>query len=139
MNQCNETPLEVIHDGISAGSKGYIWVHLTGEFNPVPKIILYEYQKAGHSDHPKGYYKNFTGFLMTDGLEQYHKLERNLKGVINANYMAHARPYFANAIKVLVRIGAIYDLVGALKDLIMEECLKERQASFKPLVEEFFG
>ena len=36
-----------------------------------------------------------------------------------------------------MRIGAIYDLEGALKDLTPEERLKERQASIKPLVEEF--
>ena len=98
---------------------------------------------------------NFDGVLMTDGLEQYHKLERDLAGVKNANCMAHARRHFANAIKAigksnpeaveasvaykaLVRIGAIYNLEGALKNLSAEERLKERQSSIKPLVEEFF-
>jgi len=42
------------------------------------------------------------------------------------------------AYKALVRIGAIYDLEGALKNLSAEERLKERQSSIKPLVEEFF-
>ena len=156
VNQCDETPLEVIYDGRPAGSKSYMWVHLTGELSPVPKIIIYEYQKTRHSAHPKEYYKDFTGFLMTDGLEQYHKLERDLEGVTNANCMAHARRHFVNAIKALgkgnqkavrssiaykalVRIGAIYDLEGALKDLTPEERFKERQASIKPLVEEFFA
>lgn len=156
VNQCDETPLEVIYDGRPAGSKSYMWVHLTGELSPVPKIIIYEYQKTRHSAHPKEYYKYFTGFLMTDGLEQYHKLERDLEGVTNANCMAHARRHFVNAIKALgkgnqkavrssiaykalVRIGAIYDLEGALKDLTPEERFKERQASIKPLVEEFFA
>ena len=88
--------------------------------------------------------------------EQYHKLERDLAGVKNANCMAHARRHFTNAIKAigksnpeaveasvaykaLVRIGAIYDLEGALKELTPEERLNERQASIKPLVEEFFA
>jgi hypothetical protein len=156
VNQCDETPLEVIHDGRPAGSKSYMWVHLTGELSPVPKIIVYEYQKTRHSDHPKEYYKDFKGVLMTDGLEQYHKLARETEGVINANCMAHARRHFANAIlaigkgnekairssiafKALTRIGAIYKLEEALKDLTPEERLKERQASIKPLVEEFFA
>lgn len=43
------------------------------------------------------------------------------------------------AYKALVRIGAIYDLEGSLKALSAEERLKERQASVKPLVEEFFS
>lgn len=156
VNQSDETPVDVIHDGRPAGSKSYMWVHITGELSPVPPIIVYEYQKTRHSDHPKAYYKDFDGVLVTDGLEQYHKLERDLAGVKNANCMAHARRHFTNAIKAigksnpeaveasvaykaLVRIGAIYDLEGALKELTPEERLNERQASIKPLVEEFFA
>ena len=43
------------------------------------------------------------------------------------------------AYKALVRIGAVYDLEGGLKDLSSEERLKERQRSIKPLLEEFFA
>ena len=156
VNQCDETPLEVIHDGRPAGSKSYMWVHLTGEFSDVPPIVVYEYQKTRHSSHPKEYYKNFNGILMTDGLEQYHKLAREQEGITNANCFAHARRHFANAIKAmgkgnagavkssaaykaLVRIGAIYDLENALKNLSPQERLKERQASIRPLVEEYFA
>lgn len=31
VNQCDETPVEVIHDGRAAGSQSYTWVHITGE------------------------------------------------------------------------------------------------------------
>jgi len=156
VNQCDETPAEVIHDDRPAGSKSYMWVYITGELSPDPKIIVYEYQKTRHSDHPKEYYKEFKGILMTDGLEQYHKLAREQEGLVNANCLAHARRHFANAIKAmgkgnaeavkssvaykaLVRIGAIYDLEGTLKGLTPEERLKERQSSIKPLVEEYFA
>lgn len=156
VNQCDETTVEVIHDGRPAGSKSYMWVHLTGELSPVPKIIVYEYQKTRHSDHPKEYYKDFHGILVTDGLEQYHKTARDLKGLINANCFAHARRDYVDAIKAigkgneklirqsiayqaLVRIGAIYDLEGSLKELSPQERLKERQTSIKPLVEEYFA
>ena len=156
VNQCDETPLEVIHDGRPAGSKSYMWVHLTGELSPVPKIVVYEYQKTRHSDHPKEYYKEFNGILMTDGLEQYHKLAREQEGIVNANCLAHARRHFANAIKAMgkgnqkavessvaykafVRIGAIYKLEESLKTLSPEERLKERQSSIRPLVEEYFA
>lgn len=156
VNQCDETPLEIIHDDRPAGSKSYMWVHITGELSPAPEIVVYEYQKTRHSDHPKEYYKDFKGILMTDGLEQYHKIARELDGLHNANCFAHARRHFANAIKAigkgnqeaikssiaykaLVRIGAIYDLEGALKNLSPKERLKERQASIKPLVEEYFA
>ena len=85
VNQCDDTPLEVIHDDRPAGSKSYMWVHLTGELSPVPRIVVYEYQKTRHSDHPKEYYKDFRRILMTDGLEQYHKLSREQEGLTNAN------------------------------------------------------
>ena len=156
VNQCDETPLEVIHDGRPAGSKSYMWVHITGELSPVPKIIVYEYQKTRHSDHPKEYYREFNGILMTDGLEQYHKLAREQEGIVNANCFAHARRHFANAIKAmgkgnqkavessvaykaLMRIGAIYKLEESLKTLSLKERLKERQSSIRPLVEEYFA
>ena len=43
------------------------------------------------------------------------------------------------AYKALIRISAIYDLEGALKELTPEERLKERQSSIRPLVEEYFA
>ena len=117
-------------------------------------IVVYEYQKTRHSDHPKEYYKDFRGVLMTDGLEQYHKLSREQEGLTNANCFAHIRRHFANAVKAmgkgnaeavrasvaykaLIQIGAAYDLEGTLKELIPEERLKERQSSIRPLVEEY--
>ena len=155
VNQCDETVVEVIHDDRPAGSKSYMWVHVTGELSSVPPIVVYEYQKTRHSDHPKEYYKDYKGILVTDGLEQYHKIARELNGLENANCFAHARRHYANAIKAigksnpetikssiaykaLVRIGTIYDLENGLKDLNAKERLKERQTSIKPLVEEYF-
>ena len=155
VNQCDETPVKVIHDGRPAGSNSYMWVHITGELSRVPKIIVYEYQKTRHSEHPKAYYKDFQGVLMTDGLSQYHKIARELPGLQNANCWAHARRDFTDALKAigktnqkailqsiayqaLLRIGAIYKLEGSLKTLSQEARLQERQTSIKPLVEEYF-
>lgn len=42
VNQCDETPLEVIHDGRPAGSKSYMWVHITGELLCPRKTSLYQ-------------------------------------------------------------------------------------------------
>lgn len=68
--------MEVIHDDRSAGSKSCMRVHLAGELSPVPRIVVYEYQKTRNNDHPKEYYKDFRGILMTDGLKQYHRLSK---------------------------------------------------------------
>ena len=93
---------------------------------------------------------------MTDGLSQYHKICKELEGVTNANCWAHARRDYADAIKAmgksddaaikqsvayqaLARIASIYKQEEGLKSLSSEDRLKARQASIKPLVEEYFA
>lgn len=153
--QADETPVEVIRDGREAGSKSYMWVHRSGEMYKDRPIVLYEYQKTRGSIHPKEFYKDFIGILLTDGLEQYHKISRELDGLTNANCWAHARRDYADAVKAigksnaeavkqsiayqaLTRIGTIYKLEGTLKDLTASERLRERESTIKPLVEEYF-
>ena len=78
-----------------------MWVHLTGELSPDPKIIVDEYQKTRHSDHPKEYYKNFKGILVTDGLAQFHKIARKLEHLGNANCWDN-KPYSRTGIRLTV-------------------------------------
>ena len=69
-----------------------------------------------------------------DGLEQYQNVGCDLTKVINANCWAHARRDYADAVKAtrkrnpeavkqlttyqaLARIGTIYKLKGALKEM----------------------
>ena len=132
-----------------------MWVHVTGELSTGPPIVLYEYQKTRHSDHPKEFYKDFKGILVTDGLSQYHKIDREIETLTNANCWAHARRDYSDAIKALgkknpelvkrslayqalQRIAAIYKIENGLRELSPEERLKERQKTIKPLVEEYF-
>ena len=159
VNQCDETPCQVIHDGGSPGSKSYMWVHRSGELYRGKNIVLYEYQKGRDHHLPLEYYKNFRGVLETDGLQQYHLVEKKAEGIINANCWAHARRSYSDAVKAaskdfkdnpdaarntiayqaLARIGTIYKLEGTLKDMSPEERLKERRKTIKPLVDEYFA
>ena len=156
VNQADETPVQVIKDGRPAGSQSYMWVHRSGEFYKEQPIVLYEYQKTRSSSHPREFYRDYKGILLTDALEQYHKIAREIDGLTNANCWTHARRFFANAVKAigknndraaklsiayqaLSRIGAIYNLENPLKDLSAEDRLKERQTSIKPLVDEYFA
>lgn len=155
VNQADETPLQVINDGKSPGSKCWMWVHRSGEFYTDKPIVLYEFQKGRDHHFPLEYYKDFKGVLETDALQQYHLIEKKSPGIINANCWVHARRDYADAIKAmpkdnpeamkqsiayqaLRRISTIFDLEGALKSLSPEERLKERQATIKPLVDEYF-
>lgn len=155
VTQSDETPVNVIHDDRPAGSKSYMWVHRSGEFYKDRQIVLYEYQKTRHHEHPENYYRDYKGVLVTDGLQQYHLIEKNLKGVTSANCWAHARRDFSDAIKAigkknqksikhsvaneaLERIAEMYHIEGELKELPSEERLIRRQAEIKPLVDDFF-
>lgn len=51
VNQCDETPLKIIHVDRPAGSKSYTWIHITGELSPVLKVVVYEYRKIRYRDH----------------------------------------------------------------------------------------
>ena len=67
-----------------------MWVHRSGELYRDKNIVLYEYQKGRDHHLPLEYYKNFRGVLETDGLQQYHLVEKKAEGIINANCWAHA-------------------------------------------------
>lgn len=156
VTQSDETPTQVIRDDRNPGSKSYMWVHRSGEFYTERPVVIYEYQKGRNHELPLAFYQNYEGILVTDGLSQYHLIEKKLSGLTNANCWAHARRDYADAIKIadksnpdavrrsvayqaLSRISQIYKLEGALKDLSAEERLRERQNTIKPLVEEYFA
>ena len=156
VTQSDETPTQVIHDGRHPGSKSYMWVHRSGEFCKDRRIVIYEYQKGRDHELPLAFYQDYKGVLVTDGLQQYHLVEKKLPDLINANCWAHARRDYADAIKAadksdpdavrrstayqaLSRISQIYKLEGALKDLSPEQRLLERQKNIQPLVEEYFA
>ena len=153
--QADETPVQVIEDGRPAGSKSYMWVHRSGELCPEKAIVLYEYQKTRHHQHPLEFYQGYNGVLETDGLQQYHLVEQKIPGLQNANCWAHARRDFADACKAMDKsspqvkkqsiahqalelIAKIYTEEGKLKDLTAEERLKQRLIKVKPLVEAYF-
>ena len=161
VNQCDETPVKVLEGSEKSGvsKTAYMWVHRSGELYKDIRIILYEYGRGRNHEIPLEYYKDFKGILVTDGLQQYHLVEKKSEGITNANCWAHARRDFSDAVKAaskdlkkdpgaakltvayqaLTRIASIYHLEGTLKDLTPEERLKERQSSIKPLVDEYFA
>lgn len=154
--QADETPTLVIKDGRPAGSKSYMWVYRSGEFFREMQIVLYEYQKTRHHDHPKEFFKDYRGTLETDGLQQYHLVEKEVEGLTNANCWTHARRDFADACKAVDKkhaqamkqstahqalelIAGIYHEEEKLKDLSVEKRLTQRQIKIKPLVEAYFA
>ena len=155
VNQSDETPVQVLHKNGKPGSKSYMWVHRSGELYRERQMVLFEYQPGRDHRFPLEFYKDYQGILVTDGLSQYHIVEKKLDGVTNANCWVHARRFFADAVKAasrgdpdaakqsiayqaLLRIGSMFDIDKGLKELSTEERLKVRKQSIKPLVDEYF-
>ena len=156
VNQSDETPVLVLQDGRPFPAKSWMWVHRNGEFYRDRQVVLFEYQKTRHHEFPEEFYREYRGILVTDGLQQYHMLEKTNPGLVSANCWVHARRLFFDAAKAmkkddpdkvrrsaayqaLQRIAAIYGIEGTLKELSSKERLDRRQSDMKPLVEEFFA
>lgn len=156
VTQADETPTQVLNDDRTPGSLSYMWVHRSGEFYKQCPIVIYEYQKGRYHRLPLEFYRDYKGILVTDGLSQYHLVDKKLPDVTNANCWVHARRDYADALKAaekkdpaavkrtvayqaLSRIALIYKLEEALKVISLQERLQERQTSIKPLVEEYFA
>ena len=156
VTQSDETPTQVIRDGNRPNSKCYMWVHRSGEFYRERQIVIYEYQKGRDHQKPLEFYRDYKGVLVTDGLQQYHLVEKKLPDVINANCWAHARRDFADAVKAmdkkdpsavrtsvayvaLQKIAEFYNADTKLKTLSSEERLQKRQEVIRPMIEDFFA
>lgn len=156
VTQSDETPTQVIQESEHPNSRCYMWVHRSGELYPDRPIVIYEYQKGRDHHIPLEFYKDYKGVLVTDGLLQYHLVDKKLPDVVNANCWAHARRDFADAIKAadksnadaikqsiahqaLEKIGKIYEEDGRLKELPPETRLQMRQTIVRPLVEDYFA
>lgn len=154
VTQADETPTQVIKDSDHPNSKCYMWVHRSGELFKERSIVVYEYQKGRDHQIPLEFYKNYKGTLVTDGLQQYHLIDKLLPDVTNSNCWAHARRDFSDAVKAankkdpqavkesiayqaLQKIGEFYNEDTKLKKLTSLERLQKRQEIIKPLVEAF--
>jgi hypothetical protein len=156
VTQADETPTQVIKESAHPNSKCYMWVHRSGELYKERPIVIYEYQKGRDHQIPLDFYKDYKGILVTDGLQQYHLVDKLLPNVTNANCWAHARRDLADAVKAadkkdpqavkqsiayqaLQKIAKFYNADTELKELSSKERLQKRQEIIKPLVEEFFA
>ena len=156
VTQSDETPTQVIKDSEHPNTKCYMWVHRSGELYKDRPIVIYEYQKGRDHHIPLEFYKDYKGVIVTDGLSQYHLVDKKLPDVTNANCWAHARRDYSDAIKAadksnpevlknsiahqaLERIAKFYEEEGKLKDLPSDERLQKRQLFIKPLVEDYFA
>ena len=73
----DESPVKVMridHAKIKNGRKTYIWVYRNRPLRGTHPIVLFDWQPSRHSDHPREFLKTFSGTVLTDGYQVYHKL-----------------------------------------------------------------
>ncbi len=152
----DETPAKVMRiDGkkIVNGKKTYMWVYRNNPSSKSPPIVLFDWQPSRRADHPRDFLKNFSGTVVTDGYQVYHKLDKERPDLNVAGCWVHTRRPFADFIKSLKRKsdakGTIaqeaYDLItemmhidNGFDDLSPSDRKKQRQEHLKERVDAYF-
>jgi transposase len=91
----DETPIPVqTEDKPGATHKGYHWVY----YDPIQKMVLFDYRKGRGREGPDEILKNFKGTLQADGYAGYDHFG-SIPGITLLACMAHARRKFDEALK----------------------------------------
>ena len=151
----DETTLQVLHESDRAAqAKSTMWLYRTSA-DAEHQIVLYDYQTSRSGAHPKQFLQGFTGFLHTDGWEEYHrKLPREVTLV---GCWAHCRRKFDEALKTLPekdRAGSValrgklfcdklFDLERSYEALVLDDHFTARKLArleqTKPVMDAFFS
>lgn len=73
----DESPVKVMRiDNVKVknGKKTYMWVYRNRVTDHTHPIVLYDWQPSRRTDHPREFLKEFSGTVITDGYQVYHKL-----------------------------------------------------------------
>src|SRR5271170_5077020 len=89
----DETPVRVLEsDNPGSTHKGYYWAY----YDPVNKLVLFDYRPGRGKEGPRQILKNFKGHLQTDGYAVYDEYG-NKAGITLMHCWAHARRKFVDA------------------------------------------
>ena len=152
----DETPVKVMridNAKIKNSKKTYMWVYRDRPFRGTHPIVLYEWQESRRSDHPREFLKTFSGTVVTDGYQVYHKLEKEREDLKVAGCWIHARRPFADFIKsvgLTAAKGSIaqeaYDMItemlhidNTFDDLPISDRKKQRQLVLSDKVDAYFA
>ena len=125
----DETPIRVLEsDKPGSTHKGYHWAY----YDPVNKLVLFDYRPGRGKEGPKEILKNFKGHLQTDGYAVYDEYGSKA-GITLMHCWAHARRKFAEA-QDNDRARADYVLAEIQKLYALERELKQTNADEKQVV-----
>ena len=130
--------------------KSYMWLYCTGtdspsainKHNPIPNIVLYDYQNSRAASCVVNYLDGYSGYLQVDGYQAYAQTQSTLVGC-----WAHARRKFIEAKHVqgknktgkadvvLSLIQKLYGIESKLNDKTPEQKHEIRQEQAKPIID----
>ena len=151
----DETPVKTMridNAKIKNGKKTYMWVYRNRQTRGTHPIVLFDWQSSRHSDHPKDFLKAFSGTVVTDGYQVYHKIAKERQDLKVAGCWIHARRPFADIIKSIgtsnakdtiareayERITEILHIDNDFDDLPVSDRKKQRQAKLSKKVDAYF-
>ena len=151
----DESPAKVMrieNAKIKGGKKTYMWVYRNRPMRTTHPIVLFDWQASRKSDHPREFLKDFSGTVVTDGYQVYHKLADEREDLKVAGCWIHARRPFADFIKSVglkTAKGTVaqeaYDMItdilhtdNEFDDLSNTDRKKQRQAKLQEKVDAYF-
>jgi len=151
----DESPVKVMRidkQSIKNGKKTYMWVYRNKPSDSSHPIVLFDWQPSRRADHPREFLKDFSGTVITDGYQVYHKLSDEREDLTVGGCWVHTRRPFAEFIKSVgeknakgtiayeayCMITEIMHKDNEFDDLSSEDRLKQRQLVIKPMVDAYF-
>lgn len=151
----DESPAKVMrieNAKIKGGKKTYMWVYRNRPMRTTHPIVLFDWQASRKSDHPREFLKDFSGTVVTDGYQVYHKLADEREDLKVAGCWIHARRPFADFIKSVglkTAKGTVaqeaYDMItdilhtdNEFDDLSNTDRKKQRQVKLQEKVDAYF-
>ena len=152
----DETPVKTMridNTKIKNGKKTYMWVYRSRPSRVSHPIVLYDWQDSRRADHPRDFLKAFSGTVVTDGYQVYHKLAAEREDLKVAGCWIHARRPFAEIIKSVglsLSKGTVaqeaYDMItdilhtdNGFDVLPASDRKKQRQAKLHEKVDAYFA
>lgn len=140
----DETPIPVLtEDKPGSTHKGYYWIY----YDPVQKLVFFDYRKGRGREGPAEILKNFKGALQTDGYAGYTAFDDD-PNITLLSCMAHARRKFDEAQKndqtraqqALSLIQKLYETERKARDLQLDydQRMELRMVEAKPVMDEFY-
>ena len=152
----DESPVKVMridNEKIKNGKQTYMWVYRNRPLRGSHPIVLYDWQPSRRADHPREFLKTFSGTVVTDGYQVYHKLAKERRDLKVAGCWIHARRPFADFIKSVGlstakgsiaqeaydRITEMMHIDNGFDDLSVSDRKKQRQLVLSEKVDAYFA